>query len=91
VPTFADIDVCPKRNIYVSMLYLFAVFTNDFKLILGTVPPGIPVSFYPLVAKLKPENHTILLDATNIECLMTGRVDILKINGAEARSLVNDR
>jgi fructose-1-phosphate kinase PfkB-like protein len=52
----------------------------------GTLPPGVPSSIYTLIATKKPDNVLIILDAyQNIECLLSGKIDILKINAEEAR------
>jgi fructose-1-phosphate kinase PfkB-like protein len=57
----------------------------------GTLPPGITGSIYSLIATMKPRGCVVLLDAyQNIECLNTGKVDVLKINTEEARKLVNE-
>nr|KAJ3419491.1 hypothetical protein HK105_006892 [Polyrhizophydium stewartii] len=56
----------------------------------GTLPPGTTGSTYTMIAELKPPSVILLLDAyQNAECLKTGKVDILKINAEEARSLAS--
>ncbi|KAJ3039904.1 hypothetical protein HDV00_011687 [Rhizophlyctis rosea] len=54
----------------------------------GSLPPGITGSTYTLIAEHKPDKCVLLLDACNdVDCLKTGKVDILKINSEEAAVL----
>ncbi|KAJ3053565.1 hypothetical protein HK097_003942 [Rhizophlyctis rosea] len=54
----------------------------------GSLPPGITGSTYTLIAENKPEKCVLLLDAcSDVDCLKTGKVDILKINSEEAAVL----
>lgn len=55
----------------------------------GTLPPGLTGSTYSLIAQMKPHKCFVLLDAyQNIECLNTGKINILKINSEESRKLL---
>jgi fructose-1-phosphate kinase PfkB-like protein len=58
--------------------------------ICGSLPPGVPESFYVTIAQNKPDGAVLLLDALNADCLMTAKVDIIKINLDEARKMMND-
>ncbi|KAJ3371449.1 hypothetical protein GGF31_003374 [Allomyces arbusculus] len=61
--------------------------------ICGTLPAGTDAACYDFVVRMKPASGwTILLDAyKGVEStLETGLVDILKINGDEARAVVGD-
>ncbi|KAK6097452.1 hypothetical protein MT418_003071 [Batrachochytrium dendrobatidis] len=56
----------------------------------GTLPPGLTGSTYTLIAQLKPPGVVLLLDAYQFpDCLLTGNVDILKINAEESRLLAS--
>ena len=56
----------------------------------GTLPPGITGSTYTMIAQMKPNDCVVILDAyQNIECLQTGKVNILKINTEESRNLAS--
>ena len=51
----------------------------------GTLPPGVNGSIYSLMCNHKPKGCWIFLDAVKeVECLDTGKVDILKVNAEEA-------
>ncbi|KAI8895693.1 Ribokinase-like protein [Globomyces pollinis-pini] len=68
------------------------LITNSPKLeaiaLCGTLPPGLNGSTYSFITQLKPQNCVVLLDAfQNIECLSSGKVNILKINSEESRKL----
>lgn len=57
---------------------------------LGTLPPGVTGSIYSMITQMKPPNVVLLVDHyQQVECLSTGKVDILKINSDEARALCN--
>lgn len=56
----------------------------------GTLPPGLNGTIYMNICMVKPNDCVILLDAfQNIECLSSGKVDILKINSEETRKLAS--
>jgi fructose-1-phosphate kinase PfkB-like protein len=56
----------------------------------GTLPPGITGSTYTMITQMKPNDCVVILDAyQNIECLQTGKVNILKINTEESRNLAS--
>jgi fructose-1-phosphate kinase PfkB-like protein len=57
----------------------------------GTFPTGIDGTLYDFLVRLKPSSCILLLDAyRGIEAtLKSTAVDILKINGDEARALMN--
>jgi fructose-1-phosphate kinase PfkB-like protein len=51
----------------------------------GSLPPGITGSTYSYIATCKPSNVLLFLDAyKDVDCLATGKVDVLKINAEEA-------
>ncbi|KAJ3361362.1 hypothetical protein GGF32_007408 [Allomyces javanicus] len=87
------IDASEKEQFYTLARSVLSSPTIRGIAICGTLPAGTDAACYDFVLRMKPTSGwTILLDAyKGVEStLATGLVDILKINGDEARAVVGD-
>lgn len=58
----------------------------------GSLPAGVTGSTYTYIVENKKKDSIILLDACkDIDCLKTGKIDILKVNSEEALHISRSR